>query len=174
MTDEASLQRLLDGYEIRDLAQRYAVAITSRDLDAVVELFDPDVDNGRFGTGRDGVRAFYANYFERNQRHALLQVGTHQVDLIDATTATGVCFTRSWDVGPEVGPGSPRMDVMVVYFDTYRKQDGRWGFFHRRETLHDIVNGQPASGDGVPGMTKAWEYWDRWRERKASGHLFER
>jgi ketosteroid isomerase-like protein len=170
MTDEAALQRLIDGYEIRELAQRYAVAITSRDLDAVVELFDPDVDNGKWGTGREGVRGFYADYFERNQRHALLQVGTHQVDLVDTTAATGVCFTRSWDVGPDAA----RMDVMVVYFDTYRKQNGRWGFFHRRETLHDIVTGAPANGDGVPGMTKAWDYWDRWRERKESGHLFER
>jgi len=170
MTNDARLRRLLDSYEIRELAQRYAVAITSRDLDAVVELFDPAVDNGKWGAGRDGVRAYYANYFELNQRKAFLQVGTHQVDLIDDTTATGVCLTRSWDVGPD----EARMDVMVVYFDTYRKQDDRWGFFQRRETLHDVVPGVQQNASATPAMTRPWEYWARWRERKATGKLFDR
>jgi hypothetical protein len=169
MTDHDRLNRLADELEIRDLAQRYAVAVTARDLDAVVALFSPYADFGPAGVGRAGADAFYADYFERNGRHAFLQVGTHQVDLIDESTASGVVFTRSWDVGP----GPARMDVLVVYFDTYRRCDGRWGFVQRRETLHDAVPAAAADPEAAaPAMTRPWEYWDRWAERKRSGTLF--
>ncbi len=169
MTDHDRLNRLADELEIRDLAQRYAIAITARDLDAVADLFCSDADFGPAGTGRVGASAFYAEYFARNERHAFLQVGTHQVDLIDESTASGVALTRSWDVGP----GPARLDVLVVYFDTYRKRDGRWGFVQRRETLHDAVPAAPADPEAaVPAMTRPWEYWDRWAERKRSETLF--
>jgi SnoaL-like domain len=175
MTIDAALQRLLDEHEIRDLAIRYAVAISSADIDALPDLFDPAVDNGRFGPGREGVRAYYAEYFEQNQRHPFHHIGTHQVDLIDDTTASGICLNRSWSGTPEAG----FTDIMVVYFDTYRKTDGCWGFVHRRETLHDMVPGPVRSEPlAVPGSTlrgaipRAWDYWDRWKERKAEGKLF--
>src|SRR5262245_50512035 len=44
MDDE--LKQMLDVFAIRELAQRYAVAISFHDVDAVAELFDPEVDNG--------------------------------------------------------------------------------------------------------------------------------
>jgi predicted SnoaL-like aldol condensation-catalyzing enzyme len=169
VSDAARQARMVDIFEIRELAQRYAVAVTFHDVDAMAELFDPQTDNGKWGTGQEGVKAFYTDFFGRNQRHELLQVGTHQVDLIDDAHATGVCFTRSW---AELQPGS-WSDVMVVYFDTYRKADGRWGFVHRKETLHDIA--RPSLADAVPvPMQKHWEYLERWNEKKASGTLFRR
>jgi uncharacterized protein (TIGR02246 family) len=170
MSYDARLQRLIDSSEIRELAQRYAIAITSRDLDAVVELFDPGVDSGKWGTGRDGIRAYYADFFAQSERHVFFQVGTHQVDLIDDTTATGVCLTRTWDIGP----GNIRMDGMVAYFDTYRRRDERWAFVQRRETMHDALISSHEESKAPRGLPRTWEYWDRWRERKASGKLFER
>lgn len=168
MTDHDRLNVLADQGEIRDIAHRYAVAITARDLEAVAALFDPGADFGSIGTGVAGATAFYADYFERNERHAFLQLGTHQVDLIDDERASGVCLTRSWDVGP----GDARTDVLVVYFDTYRKSNGRWGFVQRRETLHDVVAGRATSDAAIPSMTRPWDYWARWTERKRSRQLF--
>ncbi len=47
-----ALARLLARDEIRELAHRYAVAIDSRDLDALVALFVDDVRVGRDGARR--------------------------------------------------------------------------------------------------------------------------
>ena len=44
--------------QLRDLVARYAVAVDSRDLDSLVELFVDDVQVGRSARGRDaGARA---------------------------------------------------------------------------------------------------------------------
>jgi len=53
------LPRLVARDTIRDLALRYALAVDGKDLDTLASLFAPDVDNGRFGRGPDGVRRFY-------------------------------------------------------------------------------------------------------------------
>jgi SnoaL-like domain len=178
MVDEARLQRMLDSYEIRELAHRYAVAATAHDIDTIASLFDPEVDNGRWGPGREGVRAFYRDFFERDDRYRFMQVGTHQVDLIDDASATGICFTRSWNGRPDARGWH---DSMVVYFDTYCKRDEQWGFVHRRETLHHrthvpheeaviagVTDGsQPPSGrDALPRL---WDYWARWAEKSRGG-----
>lgn len=177
MTDDVT--RMLDSYAIRDLAQRYAVAVSFADVDAIAELFDPAVDNGAFGAGRDGTRAFYENFFANRKQRTFLQVGTHQVDLISDDIASGVCFTRSWSGAP----GEGWSDIMVCYFDTYRKTDGRWGFLHRRETIHAVmgrrtdevaIGGPPTEGQALTnrsGNPRAWEYWPRWKEKVASGQL---
>ena len=176
MPDESRLQAMLDTYEIRDLAQRYAVAVSFKDVEAIVELFDPEVDNGSLGPGREGVRKFYENFFRVQNRRALLQVGTHRVDLLGDDLATGVAFTRSWSGAP----GEGWSDVMVVYFDTYRKRDGRWGFVHRRETIHAVMASRTdelevdAGSTGRSPLPRSWEYWDRWKEKVAKGSLAER
>ena len=79
--------------EIRELAHRCAVALDSRDLDSLVELFVPDVRVGR-ESGRPALRAF----FERSLADmgtTFLLVGTEVVDLDDADHAHGtVCYGR--------------------------------------------------------------------------------
>jgi ketosteroid isomerase-like protein len=163
---------MLDEHEIRDLAQRYAVAASSRDVDAIAELFDEEVENGQWGPGRQGTRAYYTDFFAMQTGHSFMQVGTHQVDLVDAEHALGVAFTRSWSGTSEQG----WRDVMVVYFDTYRKHNGRWGFVHRRETLYCIgeTGGEielpaPRTDDAQPRrgtIPRTWDYWERWEARK--------
>ncbi len=71
---------------------------------------------------------------------------------------------------------------MVCYFDTYKKTDGRWGFLHRRETIHAVMEphtdevaiSPPAEGQAVTNRTgnpRAWDYWPRWKEKVAGGLL---
>ncbi|MBW8825954.1 MAG: nuclear transport factor 2 family protein [Acidobacteria bacterium] len=177
MADDARVEAMLDTYEIRDLAQRYAVGVSFGDVDAIAELFDPEVDNGAFGPGREGTRRFYENFFRtaRAGGHAQLIVGTHQVDLLGGDVAAGVVFTRSWSGSSEKGWG----DTMVVYFDTYRKRDGRWGFVHRKETIHAAMQphtdeldlGDSAAATGRNPLPRAWEYWDRWKDKLATGAI---
>ena len=73
------LQRLVDRDAIRELALRYALAVDSKDLDALASLFAPDVDNGRFGQGADGVRRFYEQSL-RNFHCSVHLVANHIID----------------------------------------------------------------------------------------------
>jgi ketosteroid isomerase-like protein len=50
---------LTDHEAIRQLAAHYAVAVDSRDLDALVELFVDDVRVGRDEYGREALRASF-------------------------------------------------------------------------------------------------------------------
>jgi len=125
--------------EVRELAHRYAVALDSRDLDGLVDLFVPDVHVGRDASGRDALREF----FERSLADlgvTYLFVGTQTVDLDDADHAHGVVYCRAEVEDRREG----WVHQAIVYFDTYERRDGRW-LFARRD--HRLVYGetQPAS-----------------------------
>ena len=51
-TPEERLDRMESLADIRQLPYRYALALDSRDMDALVDLFVPDVRVGRDETGR--------------------------------------------------------------------------------------------------------------------------
>ncbi len=95
MSDEAGaggrLQRLVAHEEIRDLALRYAVAVDGKDLDALASLFVPDVDNGRFGPGPDGVRSFYDQAL-RKFHCSMHLVANQLIDIEDADHAHGIMY----------------------------------------------------------------------------------
>ena len=57
-----SLQELLARDAIRQLAARYALAVDGKDLDGIATLFVDDVENGRYGTGSEGVKRFETAY----------------------------------------------------------------------------------------------------------------
>ena len=163
MTTPERIEAMLDREAIRDLAHRYAVAVCSRDADDMAELFDVEVENGRWGPGRDGVRAFYGNFFQSDERPHLFHVGTHRVDLGDGDTATGVAFTRYLTTGAD----GTWNDTMIVYFDTYRRRDGEWFFVRRKETVGArlVVQAAPPV-ERPPGsrfVPPTEEHWSVWR-----------
>lgn len=134
MTDKALLQRI-DRIEsqlaIGQLVSRYALALDSRDLDAMVLLFADDVNCGRWGTGRNALRKFYDKIL-RNFYRSQHQICGHVIDLdpLDADHATGKVYCRAEheDCGKWV--------VMAIcYFDTYARRNGQWVFVRREE--HD-------------------------------------
>ncbi len=61
---------------------------------------------------------------ERVYRHAFLQIGTHQVDVIDdhSATGSGVCFTRAWSGRSDARGCS---DTMVVHVGPDKQTDDR-------------------------------------------------
>lgn len=124
--------RLLAYEEIRRLASRYAVAIDRRDLDSLVELFIDDVRVGRDSYGRDALRA----NFEESLRAigpSILNIGTHQIDLIDDAHATGHVYCKG-----EIADGDRWIHQAIRYDDTYERRDGRWYFVRR---LHKLFYG---------------------------------
>ena len=49
-----ALEELIARDQIRQLAFRYTLAVDGKDIDSLAELFVEDVDNGRYGPGREG------------------------------------------------------------------------------------------------------------------------
>jgi uncharacterized protein (TIGR02246 family) len=126
---DARVDRLVAYEEIRQLVARYAVAVDSRDLDALVALFSDDVQVGRDERGRAALRA----YFDRSLREVrvtILNTGTHVIDLVDDDHASGIVYCRG-----EVQSGDQWIVQAIQYRDTYERQDGRWLFTRRQHLL---------------------------------------
>lgn len=125
-----ALDRLVARDAIRDLATRYALAVDGKDLGTLAELFAPDVDNGRYGVGPDGVMAFYDQSL-RNFHCSVHLVANHVIDLNEADPdhATGVvyCTASHHLVEPDRW-----FDEALAYWDTYERFGGEWRFRRRR------------------------------------------
>ena len=124
--------RLLAYEEIRQLASRYAVAIDRRDLDALVNLFIDDVRVGRDSYGRDALRANFEESLGAIGP-SILNIGTHQIDLIDDNHATGHVYCKG-----EIADGDRWIHQAIRYDDTYERRDGHWYFVRR---LHKLFYG---------------------------------
>ena len=163
--------RLVAHDEIRMLASRYAVAVDSRDLDALVALFVPDVRVGADAVGRDALRASFAVSLSQ-VGVTILQVGTHVIDLVDADHATGTQYTAG-----QIQDRHRWIHQAIVYRDTYERCDGRWLFvrrihelFHGVEAWANPLDQEPADwprhpdGRGTaPGSFPTWDAF--WRDR---------
>lgn len=161
-----TVDRLVAHEEIRQLASRYAVAIDSRDLDALVALFVDDVRVGRSARGRDALRASFDESL-RAIGVSILNVGTHQVDLVDDDHATGTVYCHG-----EIQDGERWIHQAIVYRDTYERRDGAWLFVRR---IHELFYGAEVGVNplGLPpanwpehhdGRGTLPERWDTWRE----------
>ena len=164
------LDRLAALEQIRQLAAHYAVAVDSRDLDALVELFVDDVRVGRDAHGRVALRASFDAAL-RGIGVSILNVGTHAIDLVDDDHATGVVYCKA-----EIQDRDRWIHQAIAYFDSYERRDGRW-YFARR--VHELFYGAevgvnplrlepanwPASHDGRGTLPERWETWQRfWSE----------
>ena len=128
--------------EIRQLPYRYALALDSRDMDALVDLFVPDVRVGRDEIGRDALKRWFTNTMRR-MRTSVHFVGNHIIDFDDADHAHGIVYcrdelerptTKEWEVG------------MLQYWDSYVRVDGEWCFQRRRFHRWYIVDALDAPG----------------------------
>jgi uncharacterized protein (TIGR02246 family) len=123
------IDRLVAHDEIRQLVARYAVAVDSRDLDALVALFVDDVQVGRDQRGRDALRSYFDRSL-RDVRVTILSTGTHVIDIVDPDHATGLLYCRG-----EVELGDRWIVQAIQYRDTYERRDGRWYFARRQHLL---------------------------------------
>jgi ketosteroid isomerase-like protein len=121
--------RLLARDEIRELAQRYALAVDARDLDALVALFADDVRVGRDAVGREALR----RDFERQLRAigvSILFVGNHVIDFDDDDHARGVVYCTA-----QIQDGERWIRQAIRYDDSYERRGGRWVFVRRKHLL---------------------------------------
>ena len=161
---------MTDHEAIRQLVARYAIAVDSRDLDGLVQLFVDDVRVGSDGHGREALReSFDASL--RGIGRSILNVGTHAIDLADDDHATGVVYCKG-----EIQDGERWIHQAIVYFDTYERRDGSW-FFVRR--VHELFYGAEVGANpldlgpadwpehhvGLGTRPERWDTWRRFRQR---------
>jgi hypothetical protein len=123
-----AVDELLARDRIRQLAERYALAVDSKDLESLSGLFPHDVDNGRYGVGREGVK----NYFDTSLRkfHCSMHlVANHVIDFDDDTHAHGIVYCRAHH---HVTEPEHWFDQAIAYWDTYERAGGEWLFRRRR------------------------------------------
>lgn len=162
----ADVEWLMAHEQIRQLAAHYAVAIDSRDLDALVALFVDDVRVGRDTFGREALRASFDESL-RGIGVSMLNVGTHAIDLVDADHATGSVYCHG-----QIQDGDRWIHQFILYRDTYERRTGRW-FFVRR--IHELWYGEeapssplrlppadwPTHHDGRGTVPETWPTWSR-------------
>ena len=147
MATDDQVARLVAHDEIRLLASRYAVALDSRDLDALVALFVDDVQVGRSDAGRDALR----RSFQRSLASVgvtILHVGTHVIDLIDPDHATGIVYCAG-----QVQEGERWIHQSILYRDTYERRDGSWLFVRR---VHELFHGVAAPTNPLDQEPANW------------------
>jgi len=161
---ENNLEKLLAFEQIRQLAAHYAVAVDSRDLDALVALFIEDVRVGRDTFGRAALRESFDTSL-RGIGVSMLNVGTHAIDLVDADHATGSVYCHG-----QIQDGDRWIHQMILYRDSYERRSGEWYFVRR---IHELWYGQqaecnpldqppadwPANHDGRGTVPESWPTW---------------
>ncbi len=137
------LQELVARDQIHQLADRYALAVDAKDLDALARLFVEDVDNGRYGRGSDGVKLFY-DHVLRAFHCSMHMVGNHVIDFVDEDRAEGVVYCRAHH---HVLEPEHWFDLALAYWDTYERRDERWLFRRRRlKSWYRQEFGHPSHG----------------------------
>ena len=166
--------RLLATESIRQLVTRYALAMDSRDLDALVELFVEDVQLGRDRFGRDALR----RDFDRQLRDVgitILFVGNHLIEFDDDAHARGVVYCKA-----EIQDGKRWIHQAIQYRDRYERQRDSWYFVRRRHLLwYGAEIGQsplglppanwPERHTGKGTLPESWESWRRFWESGPDG-----
>jgi ketosteroid isomerase-like protein len=141
------VQRLLGYEQIRQLAHRYALAVDSRDLDALVSLYVPDVAVGA-RRGRQALRELFGDWLSR-MGISVLGVTTHVIDFVDDEQASGWCYTHA-----QMQEGERWVTQAVLYRDDYVRLDGSWYFARSRG--HHLWYGAPAGVDPLSLAPADW------------------
>jgi hypothetical protein len=124
---EERLAKVEAGLAIQQLPVRYAMAVDSRDMDALALLYVDDIDMGDLGRGHEALKTYFANATSIFYR-SIHQILGHSYELIDEDHATGKVYCRA-----EHERGDTWIAAVMVYFDHYERRNGRWLFGKKRE-----------------------------------------
>ena len=163
------LQRLLATEKIRQLAYRYALAMDSRDLDALVALFIDDVQVGRNQFGRAALRSSFDAQL-REVGITILFVGNHVIEFDDDDHARGIVYCKG-----EIQDGDRWINQAIQYRDSYERRDQQWYFVRRVHLMwYGAELGQnplglppanwPQHHTGKGTLPESWETWRRFWE----------
>jgi hypothetical protein len=167
-TDSERLDRLESLASIRQLPYRYALALDSRNMADLVDLFVPDVRVGSAESGRPALARWFTDVM-RGPRTSVHFVANHIIDFDDADHARGIVYCRDqlerpvtgeWEIGE------------LQYWDRYARVEGEWCFVRRKFHRWYLVDAltRPSHGAGVNEgndsltthqLPEAFESWAR-------------
>jgi uncharacterized protein YchJ len=151
----------LDAYgEIRQLAARYGRDLDTRNMDALLGHYVPEI--------RRRLREAMEEPLRR-VRITILHVGTHVIDFQDEDNAVGSVYCHAEIQNAEKN----WISQAIHYGDRYVRRDGRWYFARARR--HELFygadhgvrpNGLPAadwpgSDTGTGSVPMRWESWQQ-------------
>jgi hypothetical protein len=124
---EQQLRWVIDRDQLRELSHRYALAIDSRDLDALVDLFveDYEIPDGR--RGRGALREWFTTILS-SYATSIHFVGNHiiSLDANDPDRASGSVYCRC-----ELEVGQQWIVSCLLYRDVYERSTSDWRFRKR-------------------------------------------
>ncbi|MEM8705061.1 MAG: nuclear transport factor 2 family protein [Actinomycetota bacterium] len=146
-------ERALAYAEIRQLAAAYAFLTDAKDIDALVELYVPDVRISSKLAGRDALHGLLTDALG-GIGTTFLNVGTHHIELADdGESATGVVYCKG-EI-EDGGLGSGRwIHQAIQYHDVYVRHDGRWLFGANRK--HFLVYGAELDASPLAQPAADW------------------
>jgi hypothetical protein len=161
----------------RALAERYSLAVDSRDLSLVSSLFSEQARFGSAGSGSAGARAFFAQAWSAFRR-SIHVISNHVVTEVTPSPEGGALTARAsgvayCDAEQEALDGTWSR-LRFAYFDSYVNEDGAWFFMRRRLQgwyVEPLDTSRRAFGPlTVPGsagcLPEAWPSWaEYWRGR---------
>lgn len=120
------IDRLDSIEQIKGIVARYALAVDSKDIDTLVDLFVEDVHVTGEKHGRDAFREHWRQLLARF-RVSVLMTGTPIIDFDDDAHARGVVYCRDErEMGGQLYVG------VLHYHDRYERRNGRWLFVSRK------------------------------------------
>ena len=122
-----AIEELVARNKIHQLADRYALAVDGKDIEGLAALFVEDVDNGRYGPGREGVRTYFDTIL-RGFHCSMHLVANHVIEFDGDHQARGVVYCRAHH---HVLEPEHWYDRALAYWDTYDRVGDDW-FFRRR------------------------------------------
>ena len=133
--DDAAIKRLVAESAINRLLALYADAAWRLDADAAADLYAEDGEwkvAGRHFTGREAVRAAFAQLLAANARVRFI-AGTPLLEInLEAGTATGRLPVTEL---VKARDGAARMNL-GIYYDWYVREETRWRFRRRHFAMH--------------------------------------
>jgi ketosteroid isomerase-like protein len=131
-----------DRWEISDLLSRYSIAVDSRNLALLDEVFTEDVQcvfQTGSGNGRDAVRDFMwsvLKHLTATQHNITSSVVTASGDEAEGTSYLVVQHLRTGAEGGET------FAMGGTYYDRFRRENGAWRIY-RRELIGSWRSGNP-------------------------------
>lgn len=165
------LDRLVAHHDIRQLVDRYSVAVGAHAFDVVADLFVEDVEAAPGLLGRAALKAVYEEMIAPDEVSALF-VTSHVIDFLSADAAEGIVYCYC-----ETGTETRWLRQLIAYEDTYRRVAGRWYFVSR---THELFYGVDAGHSPLAQDAANWPRsaigrgtvpfgWPTWGNRKRSG-----
>lgn len=136
-----------DRYAIRELVDRYSVAVTARDYELLRSCFAPDatwVVRDPIGIGADGADAIVKFMAERQAmgRVSFQGVGAMMLEAIDGPTARGTVTIHEVALR---GEDDTPLRLFGLYRDEYIRLDGSWVFQSRACEVLYVETGASSS-----------------------------